>query len=216
VSGTATVDPRDSAASMSLTMDYSQLPQAARALGTRTLQMAMILDRRDLYVKMPQALVDEVPSLAGKPSVKVNLSNARGLPGLSSLGNGPTAGDPAQMLQELRAHADRVTALGPQLLDGVSTTHYRADFNSERLPSKLPSSERSALQGQEIPVDAWIDSHHLVRRMVMSLAAGGVNGSPLEETISIDIGHYGPQPRPLPPPADQVTDASSMRAGLSS
>ncbi len=180
--------------------------------------MAMILDRRDLYVKLPQAVVNKVPKLGGKPWVEVNVTKAAGVPGLSSLGGDPTTSDPAKMLQELTAGADNVTNEGQQLLDGVQTTHYRAQLSLERVWSKVPSSERALMQklmrGVDVPVDVWIDAHHLVRRVTMSLALGSPSGPALQATFTADISHYGPQPRPTLPPAGQVTDANSLGAGL--
>lgn len=212
-SGTAAVDPGDQTASIALTMDFSHIPQAAQALGGGTLQMAMILDRRDLYVKLPPALVEKVAKLGGKPWVEASITKSTGVPGLSSLGSNPTTSDPAAMLRELRAGVGSVTDEGQQLVDGVPTTHYRAALSAARLWSKVSSSERALLQkvipGQDIPVDVWIDAHHLVRRVTMSL------GSPaLRETLTADITDYGPQPRPTLPPANQVTDASALGAGL--
>lgn len=67
----------------------------------------------------------------------------------------------------------------------------------------LPSSERALLQklmeGEHIPVDVWIDAHHLLRRMVMSLAMNTPAGPALRETVTGDLGEYGPQPRPDAP-----------------
>lgn len=216
-SGTAVVDPRDQTASVALRLDYSHLPQAAQALGGGTLQMAMILDRRHLYVKLPQAVVNKVPKLGGKPWVEVNVTKAAGVPGLSSLGSVPTS-DPAAMLRGLLGGADSVRTEGRQILDGVQTTHYRAQLSLARVWSKVPSSERALMQkltgGVGVPVDVWIDPHHLVRRVTMSLALGSSSGPALQATFTADIGDYGPQPRPTPPPADQVTDASGLGAGL--
>ena len=217
-SATAVVDPPDHAFSMSLALDYSRLPQAAQALGGGKLQLAMILDGRDLYLKLPRALLNKVPSLAGKPWVEVNAAKATGLPGLPSLGSGSTTADPMAVLKQLQASVGSVTNEGQQVIDGVPTTHYRAELSAQRLLAKLPSSERSTLQqmtaGLGIPVDVWIDAHHLVRRITMSLSVNSPAGPALQATFTANLSHYGPQPRPTLPPADQVTDASKLGAGL--
>jgi hypothetical protein len=217
-SGTAMVDPGDKTASMALRLDYSHLPQAAQALGGGTLQLAMILDGRDMYVRLPQAVVNKVPKLGGKPWVKVNVAKATGVPGLSSSGGGPTTTDPAAMLKQLLAAAGSVTNAGQQQVDGVPTTHYRAQLSLSRLGSKVPMSERALFQklmgDAGIPVDVWIDDHHLVRRVTVSLALNSPSGPALQASFTADITDYGPQPRPTLPPADQVTDASSTAAGL--
>jgi hypothetical protein len=217
-SGTAAVDPRDRTASMSLAIDYSHLPAATQALGGGTLQMAVIVLGRRAYVKLPQGVVNKVPRLGGKPWVEVNVTKATGVPGFSSLGGAPTTTDPAAMLHELLAGADSVSNEGQQFVDGVQTTHYRAQFSLERVFAKVPASERALMQkllgGAAVPLDVWIDAHHLVRRVTMSLALGSPSGPALQATFAADISDYGPQPRPTPPPADQVTDASSIASGL--
>lgn len=217
-SGTAVVDPPDHAASMSLEMDMSQDPEAVQELGTSTMQLGMVLDGQDLYVKLPQAIVNQLPSLGGKAWVEESLAKATALPGLSSLGGDPATSDPGAILQELRAGADNVTDEGQQQVDGVQTTHYGGEINLDRLLGNLPSGDRAALeqltQGQGVPIDVWIDAHDLVRRVVMSITLNAPNGPSLQETATTDITDYGPQPRPTPPPPGQVTDGSSIDGGL--
>jgi hypothetical protein len=218
LSGHAIIDVRDRAASISFKVDD---PQAASQLGGTTLQMGMILDRGVMYMKFPQTLSAQLPSLGGKQWLKFDLTKVAGLPGLSSFGSNPTMTDPSQMLQYLRAASDGVTKLGHQRVDGVETTHYRATLSLDRLAANLPSSERSLIQRtlsqlqqntgvNAIPVDAWIDAHHLVRRIAMSLGMRSGAGSLMQENATVDITDYGPQPRPTPPPADQVADISSL------
>jgi hypothetical protein len=213
-SGTAVVDPPDHAASMSLTM---QVPQGALPVGTSTLQMGMVLDGQDLYVKLPQALADQLPGLGSKPWLEINAAKAAGLPGISTFNN-PTSTDPGEMLQELRTRADSVTNEGSQQVGGLETTHYQVQISLDRLLHNLPASDQSLLQkliqNQDVTVNVWIDSHHLVRRMVMFVALS-VGGASLQENVTANFSDYGPQPRPTPPPADQVTNASAV-AGLSS
>jgi hypothetical protein len=213
-SGNAVVDASDHAASMSLVL---QAPQAIQTLGTSTLRMAMVLDGPELYLRFPQALVSQLPNLGGKPWIEENVAKAAGLPGLSSLGGDSSTSDPTQVLGQLRVGADSVTNEGQQIVDGVQTTHYQAEINVDRLIRNVPSSVLKLItpQGQDVPVDVWIDSHDLVRRVDMSLSLGAPNQPSFEETTTADFTDYGPQPRPTPPPANQVTDAGSI-AGLSS
>jgi hypothetical protein len=214
-SATAVVDPPRHTLSMSLALDYSRLPQAAQALGGGKLQLAMILDGRKLYLKLPPALRSKVPGLGGKPWVEVNVNKATGVPGLPSFGAGSTTADPMDLVKQLKGS---VTNEGQQVIDGVPTTHYRAELSAQRLLAKLPSSERSTLQqmtaGLGVPVDVWIDAHHLLRRITMSLSVNSPAGSALQATFTANVSHYGPQPRPALPPADQVTDASKLGAGV--
>jgi hypothetical protein len=223
-SGSAVVDLRDHAASMTVAIDLEQIPQAAQALGSSTLQMGMVLDGYVLYMKLPRAVAAAVPGLAAKPWLKLDLAKLSGLPGLSSLSNDPTMSDPTRMLQYLRAASDSVSKEGSQIVDGLETTHYRAELSLDRLAGNLPAAERTQIQGElsklqqvtnthDFAVDVWIDGRHLVRRMVMNLSLHSPSGPTIDETVTADFTGYGPQPRPSIPSSDQVQDVSSLASG---
>jgi len=219
-SARAVVDPPDHAASMTVGIDASQLAQADPELGSGQVQMGMVLVGQDMYMRFPQVMVNALPGLGGKPWVEINVANAAHVSGLSSLGDNPAMSDPQAMLQELQSVANGVIDEGHQQVDGVLTTHYAATVSLDRLYGKLTSLDKAVLQqiipDQNVPIDVWIDAHNLVRRVVMTLTLGVPNGPSMQETATADITDYGPQPRPTPPPADQVTGASSLAAGLSS
>lgn len=215
VSGRAVIDARDRAASMSFSINA---PELASQLGSDGMRMTMLLDGGVMYMKFPAVLGSRLPALAGKQWLKFDIAKLKGLPGMSSFGNNPTMTDPSQMLQYLRAASAGVSNLGHERIDGVETTHYRATVSLDRLLStELPSSDQSLVRQlqqstglNEFPMDVWIDSHHLVRRVAMSLALHVDNGQALQENVTADITDYGPQPRPTPPPADQVADFGSL------
>ena len=216
-SANAEVDATAHAASMALSL---HVPQGDGSPGTATAEMAVVLDDQNVYVRFPPAVTNQLPGLGGKPWIEINVAKAAGLPALSALGEDPTTTDPSEMLQELRAGADGVTDEGQQRVDGVQTTHYRGMINLEQLLPNLPSAEQASLrkliQGQGVPVDVWSDAHHLVRRIDMFLALGVGNGPSLQESVTADFSHYGPQPPPTLPPASLVTNASGLLAGQSS
>jgi hypothetical protein len=227
-SASGIVDLRDHAASMSMSIDFSRLPQLAQALGSSTMQLGMIMDGATIYMKFPEALAAQVPALSAKPWIKMDLAKLTGVPGVSSLMDNPAASDPTQMLRYLRAASDSVADEGQQEVDGLATTHYRAELSIDRLPDNLPPSERGALrqalsklqqatQMHDFPVDVWVDAHHLVRRIVLSLGFHLASGPVMQETVTGDLTDYGPQPRPTPPQADQVRDLTSLvgASGLS-
>jgi hypothetical protein len=220
VSARAVVDPRDHAASMTMAIDASQLGQADQALGGGKLQLGMVLVGQDMYVKFPPAMLSALPALGGKPWVEISVASAAHVSGLSSLGDNPAMSDPQAVLQELQSVANGVIDEGHQQVDGVLTTHYAATVSLDRLFGNLSSADKAVLQqltqGQDVPIDVWIDANHLVRRVVMTLTMGVPNGPSMQETATADITDYGPQPRPTPPPADQVTSASGLLAGRSS
>jgi len=219
--GDAVIDPRHQSASTSLTIDFSAVPQAAQALGGTAVTMNVIVDGRVAYLKLPQALLDQVPSFGDKPWVKMNLAKTSGIPGLFSTGGDPTTSDPGQMLRYLSAASDSVTNEGSQRVDGVQTTHYHAQLSLDRLAAHVPAADQAPIQQAlsklreatgttGLPVDVWVDAHQLVRRTAVSMSLHVAGGPSLQETVVADLSDYGPQPRPAIPPAGQVQDASGL------
>ncbi|HEX3831583.1 MAG TPA: hypothetical protein VHW04_06400 [Solirubrobacteraceae bacterium] len=222
--GRGVVDLRDQATSMSMVMNLGDDPQVIQQLGSSTMSIDTIAHGAVVYVKLPPVLTSALTT-SGRPWMKIDLAKLSSLPGLSSLASNPTTGDPSHILQSLRSASDSVVNEGRQRVDGFKTTHYQAQLSLARLADGLPPAQRSAenqalsalhkaLPAGQFPTDVWIDEHHLVRRVLMSLTLALPNGPSVQETVTIDIGHYGPQRLPAAPPADQVQDLSSL-AGAS-
>jgi hypothetical protein len=220
MTGQGSFDVRDHAGSISMAMNLGNDPQVIQALGSNTLRMQEIVNGTTVYVKLPAAAEGTLPT-SGKPWIAVDLSKVTGIPGLSSLASNPGSSDPSEMLQWLRGVSESIVAEGHQPLDGVQTTHYRASLSLDRTANAVPAAERAAVQQamskleeltqiHEIPVDVWIDAHHLVRRFEMNFTPSLAGGSTASEVMTIDITHYGPEPRPAVPPASEVTDLSSL------
>lgn len=125
------------------------------------------------------------------------------------------------MLQFLKSNSASVVDVGQQRVDGVLTTHYRAELSLDHLAAGLPAAEggaaeqalamlKQSLQSSEMPVEVWIDAHHLVRRVVMDLDLELPIAGSMQESVAVDLSHYGPQHRPTAPPAQQVTDLSTL------
>lgn len=213
-SANAIVDLRDQAVSMKFGFD----------LPSSVLRMDMLLIGGNAYIKLPELVTNKAPALGGKPWLGVNftkVAGGAGVPGLSSLGGSQTLTDPTDMLQYLRAASNGVTNEGQERVDGLLTTHYHVTLSLDRLGANLPAAERALVQRvlsqlqqttatHTFPVDVWIDHHGLVRRMVMLMSLHLAAGAVLQEAMTADFSDYGPQPRPTPPPADQVTDLSSL------
>jgi hypothetical protein len=220
-SGSGSFDVRDHSGSFTLAVDLGNQPQVVQALGSSTLQVEEIINGLTIYVKLPPAITSKLPG--GTPWLKLDLAKAAaaaGVPGLSSFAGNPASSDPSQMLQYLRAVSGDVSNQGTEQINGVATNHYHATISLDRVADTLPASARSAARQsitglenvthtKELPVDAWIDGAHLVRRIQMSFNTS-VQGQTLDAVTTIDIPEYGPQPAPALPPADKVTDASSL------
>ncbi len=216
--GSGSVDLRDHASSMTLDMNFGNNPQVIQALGSNTMRMEMIVDGPVVYAELPSAVTAALP-LSGRQWIKIDLAKLANLPGLSSLESNPTASDPSHILQFLRSASGTVLTEGQQRVDGFETTHYRAFLSLEHLADTLPPADRQAAQQAlsafeqsaqtpDFPVDVWVDAHHLVRRILMTIDLGLPNRPSMQETATVDLSHYGPQPRPVTPPADEVLDVS--------
>lgn len=211
------IDTRDRAVSMSMAMRLPNASQVVQQLGSETLRIDMILSGGRLYTKLPAAATGQL-SLIGKRWIAFDLSKAG--PSLSSLGGNPMSSDPSQMLQYMRAVSDSVVAEGNASVDGFKTTHYRATLDLSKVLSALPSQDRTAVQRalsamqrlgvSTIPVDVWVDATRLVRRVRMALDIHGPSGQNLSETMTEDLFDYGPQPKPTPPPSDQVASVGAL------
>ncbi len=222
--GKGVVDLRDHATSLSLAMNLGDEPQVVQALGSSTLRMEMVTDGAVVYVKLPSALTSAMPT-GGKQWLKIDLTKLAGIPGLSSLGSNPTTSNPSDVLQALRSVSDSVVAEGGQRVDGVDTTHYRAELSLQHLVGAVPSADRAAVQQalstieqatgtDEIPVDVWIDAQHLVRRFEMSMDLSAPTGPTMNETVKVDLGDYGPQRQPAIPAAREVQDLSGLASSV--
>jgi hypothetical protein len=205
-----------------MSIDMS-LPGAASAIGN--LDIHEIVLGQNIFLELPSLIASRLPG--GKPWVEVNLSSLgkdAGVSGLSSLTGGPGSTDPGQFLQYLRATSSGITNLGSATVNGISTTHYRGTIELSKVSSALPASQRSTasqaiaslekLTGlKTMPVDVYVDSANLVRRLDLSYNVTTA-GQSVSSQIQIDFTAYGPQPVPSPPPSGEVGSLSSLLSGL--
>jgi hypothetical protein len=219
--GVGSINARARTGSVMFVMNAGHDPQLKRAFGGSTLRFQELVNGTTVYVKLPRAIGAKLPG--GRPWIKVDLAKASGIPGFSSLANNPVSSDPSQFLSYLRATSGNVTKQGTQVVNGVQTTHYHATINLDKVPDALPADSRKGakqavssieqLTGlKQLPVDAWIDSNNLIRRMRLTFAESVAPSVKLNIAMTMDFLKYGPQPSPNFPSADQVTDASSLSA----
>jgi hypothetical protein len=171
-----------------------------------------------LTVYMPVSAVPNAAKLAGtKHWLKLDMSRAIGGAGISSL---PTATDPSQFVDYLRAVSSSITNAGGATIRGVHTTHYRATVDLDRYPRLVAPGQRQSvaasvrnleatLGSHTMPLDVWIDSQHLVRRLALDFGEC-VSGAHFKFSMSADLYDYGPQPRPKIPPAAQTYDLTPL------
>ncbi len=220
LSGTGIVDLRDRSTAMSLAIDLGDDPQAIQVLGSNTLRLQMVTNGGVLYLKLQGAATASLPT-SGKQWLELDVGKLKSFPGFSSLGTSPSMQDPSHMLQTLESESSNTVNEGKQYVDGSDTTHYRAYLNLGQLAGNLSPSQQAAAQeaisileqatkSQELPVDVWVDAHGFVRRMVMTVDLALPNGGSMQETVTADFSDYGAQPRPAPPPSDEVQDIGAL------
>ncbi len=194
--------------------------------GTKAIDIAAVLDGETMYMKFPPSLANQLPG--GKPWISINfaeLGKAAGVSGLGSMLNGSsTLSDPGQYLDYLRAASDgSVKDLGQETVNGVQTTHYRADVDFKKLPNAVPAGEKQAAEqllstlkskgvNGQMPVDAWIDASHYIRRLHMTYTVS-LNGQAAAMDLTENLSDYGPQAAPTIPSPDQTTDLMSLING---
>lgn len=191
-----------------------------------TMQVQEILNGSTVYLKLPPQVTAQLPGT--RPWISVNFNQvgrAAGIQNLTSLFGGSGASNPGEFLQYLRSTSSTgVRSLGTATVNGHQTTHYRATINLLKAPAAAPASMRAGMRQavatlekltglRSVPVDVWVDSRHLVRRMTMAYTVSA-SGQSVRTRIRLDFLSYGPQPVPVPPPASQVTDAGTLLSKL--
>ncbi|MBV9353908.1 MAG: hypothetical protein JO023_00130 [Chloroflexi bacterium] len=194
-----------------------QMTAAFNAGGNR-LQFSELLSQLTVYLR-----TDALPTLAratgGKPWVKLDVSREAGAFGLSSL---PTATDPSQFVDYLRAVSSKTRSLGTLTVRGVKTSGYQANVDLDRYPTLITPSQQaavargvksleSAIGLHTIPMEVWIDSAGLVRRLGMSFPECAA-GTKFQFGMNVDLYDFGPQPTPRLPTANEVYDLTPLVA----
>jgi hypothetical protein len=223
--GSGSVQTRSHVGQMSMSMSLGSLannPQVQQALGGSALRIDEVIDHLTIYMKLPAALSSKLPG--AKPWLKLDVAkagSALGMPGLSALANNPAGSDPSQMLGYLRASSGQLQNLGSASVSGIQTTHYRASIDLDKVAARFAPNQRQAIQQtintlknltgrSSMPIDVWIDQHHLVRRMQFAFSENAPSVGAIHISMQIGITDYGPQPAPAIPPPSQVTDLTSL------
>jgi hypothetical protein len=126
--------------------------------------------------------------------------------------------NPAEFLDYLKASAGAVTPVGHDLVRGVASTHYRATIDLRKVAGALPQASRAELQAalakviarsgvSSLPVDVWVDTHGLVRRIALTLSQP-VGGQQLQFQVTIDLFGFGATPAVTPPRDGEVLDGT--------
>ena len=179
-------------------------------------KIQVVRDGSVAYVRFP-AFDDKLP--AGKSWIRGDEN------GLSTDGfdfGQFTNNDPRQVLDALRAVTGDVQTVGTEELRGAETTHYRAVVDPARVAKQTPGNDGQTAQSLlglltseaglgDIPVDVWLDSDGLVRKLTLELnASDPATSQPGSATMSFELWDYGKAIAIHVPPASQVVAAAAL------
>jgi hypothetical protein len=177
---------------------------------------------QDYFVHLPPQLTGAAD---GKPWVRVDPGTLQALAG-SQLGvpGLATTLDFSSVLTWLRGVSGQITTVGDEPIHGTPTTHFRAQVDLSRAAATMgaDANDASALAravGRTLPMDVWIDAQGRLRQLKVSLdlntlpAPQGVTPPTQPRgtaVLTVDLWNFGVSVHPVPPPANQVSDASSL------
>jgi hypothetical protein len=206
-----------------MTLDFGSLFAQAGLGGDGTAKVVSTEEggKQIVYMQMPALTGMFLP--AGKTWMKLDVQEAAKSLGTSGSSSflGASNQNPAEAFELLKKVAS-VTEVGHETLDGVATTHYRADVDVESAltqagaPASALEAVKSAGLGDTIPVDVWVgDDDGYIRKFTISYDAAAM-GQTLNGEMTMTLSDYGSDVSVEAPPSDQVFDATSLVSGLAS
>jgi hypothetical protein len=187
--------------------------------------LKIMLVRGTEYVQVPPADRSRIPG--HKKWVSVHLKKVSQAKLGASLGqfSSASSNDPSQALSQLSAVSSGVTKEGTATVAGVPTTEYRAKVDLNKVAARTQTMEGAeaaqavrqeikALGTATVPVQVWIDAHHLVRQIryqvpIPAAGTGGTAGRGTAESTVTFTG-FGAPVHLSPPPAGETADITSQ------
>ena len=174
----------------------------------------------NVYVKMSGN-----SGVASGKWIVLNLADARKLSGNASvesfLSAANTGRSPGEMFDYLHGETADVVNLGSATVNGVKTTHYSATLDVTKVLAEIDhSGEQSTgfefaqilahANTSDVPVQVWIDSSNLVRKLVLSVSEKVRSVGTLHSTVTMTFPQYGSQPVPAVPPANATVSLTNL------
>ena len=183
----------------------------AQKLPAGGLTMTELLTGSTVYIDSP-VFGAKLPN--GAKWVKLDLGKAASNLGLDPQNLTSGEADPSQYLQFLKAASGNVQKLGGETVRGVATTRYRGSIDLRKLAGLAPSKDRAAMKAaiekltsalgtHSLPMEAWIDAKHIVRKLQLSLSVS-VSGQHIGMKIEEELFGFGPTPAVNVPAAGEV------------
>lgn len=170
-----------------------------------------------IYMRSP-ILSQEIPG--SKPWLRFDLQKIGKKMGINfgALMNTSSTSDPTQSLTYLQAASNSIQNLGTESAGGVTTTHYQAVVDMRKamklMVARASAADKAAVRSTyqnllaqtgitTYPMDVWVDSRGLVRKMHMQMPMPN-SGESMEMTMT--LSDFGAPVKVSAPSASQVTD----------
>lgn len=215
---TGTITGPSSTSTFTSDDQFSPTVEMSLTLGTSQTNIKAVMVGDAIYMKLPQL----GSMLGGKPWAELKLSSMGSLGSAyqSMLGSVKNS-DPTQQLEPLLASGD-LRKVGTETVDGVQADHYSGtvdtatELNSVQATKNLTPDQlaqiKSMLQADGVTketFDVWISSDGLlVRQTVSAMTSDGPTKTDMH------LSDWGKPVSISAPPADQVTDISSLAGNL--
>jgi predicted RNA-binding protein YlxR (DUF448 family) len=177
------------------------------------------------YLQVPAAARSQIPGRKAWVSVNLNKVSQAKLGASFSQVAAASSDNPTQVLSQLLAVSSGVSKVGHATVAGVPTTEYRARVSLDKVAAKVQAKEGpraaqairqqiKALGATTVPVQVWVDAHHLVRQIryqtpIPAASTGGPTGSGTA-VLTMTFTSFGTPVQLTPPPASQTTDITNQ------
>jgi hypothetical protein len=209
-----------------LVLVMSGLPASLQSrLHGRSLQMSELFKSGSLYIGSP-LFAGQLPG--GARWLRLDLTRLGQAIGLDPTSLASGGADPTATLKYLSAGGGTASIVGHEAVRGVATTHYAGTLDLLKAAEAAPHANRAELRaafrklitaagGARVPVEAWVDSHHLIRRISIALTIDA-NGHKVQTKVQLEYHDFGPTPSVNAPAASDVFDITpealgSLRSG---
>jgi hypothetical protein len=180
-----------------------------------------------LYTRLPGSLTSRLSN--GKPWIALDVGK------LSQQGDGSlqqlitdSPADPSTVLGYLRGAGAQVSTVGPDTVDGESTTHYNVTLDLDKAAQGQNTQTQAATRALEqelgthtLPAQVWIDQQGRLRRISLqeTLSGAALPSTSAKPTGNISfrftavLTDFGVPVTVTAPPANQTTDLTAKLGG---
>ncbi len=187
-----------------------------------------------LYQRIPA----EATGLAGgKQWIAMDINQMSAKQGGSGFGQllASAPSNPSDLMMYLTAVEGQVKSVGPDIVDGVPTTHYAATIDLDKVATLDPSAASTTKQLEQelgshsLPVQLWVDQQNRLRKISLdeniahpvpgSTTSGGTatTGQNGKETtigavhvaVTVTLSDYGTPVQVVAPPADETDNLTN-------